>query len=163
MKGGISVDWNVIKAEYIAGGTTYEELAEKYGVSISTLKKKATREHWVELRNQTGTEMEQKMSDAISDQQSEAVVSAVQLIDQASISILKQIATEATKGLSTYQMDVYSRAIKTLRGVLGIKSDADSREQEARIASLNRQAEKGDKTDTTINIIMGDGGEDYSV
>ena len=46
-----SVDWKAIKAEYIAGGIGYRKLAEKYGVSFSTLSQLAMREKWTDLRN----------------------------------------------------------------------------------------------------------------
>jgi len=162
MKGGIIVDWNAIKAEYIAGGTTYKKLAEKYGISESWLRQRASKENWSEQKNTVRTETEQKIVDIVSDKQSEKAVESVRLINEASMNILRQISLEAANGLTGHQVDVYSRAIKTLKSVLGIKSDADSREQEARIASLNRQAEKDKGTDTTINIIMSDDGEDYS-
>ena len=42
-------DWKKIKSEYIAGGTSYRRLAEKYGVSFSTLRGIAEREKWTEL------------------------------------------------------------------------------------------------------------------
>ena len=162
MKGGIIVDWNAIKAEYIAGGTSYRKLAEKYGVSKSTLMKVAAREGWAELRKQNISKLEAKMVDSVSDEQAAAAARAVELINESAMNMLRQISMDAAHGLTGTQVDTYARAIKTLKSVLGIKSDADRREQEARIASLNRQAEKDKKTDTTINIVLGDG-EDYSV
>lgn len=151
MKGGIIVDWNVIKAEYIAGGTTYEELAEKYGASLSTLKKKAAREHWAELRNQTGTETELKMSEAISDQQSEAAVTAVQLINESALNMLRQISRDTAEtmnnpniSLTDNRFAIYARALKQLKEVLDIRSE-------------------NDHADTEINVFMGGEGKDYSV
>ena len=46
----IPVDWKKIKSEYIAGGTSYRKLAEKYGVSFSTLKRVAVKEKWTDYR-----------------------------------------------------------------------------------------------------------------
>lgn len=45
-----SVDWQKIKAEYLQGGTSYRKLAEKYEVSFSTLKQRAIKEKWANLR-----------------------------------------------------------------------------------------------------------------
>lgn len=42
--------WVTIQQEYIKTGTKYTELAEKYGISISTLKKKAALYKWKEKR-----------------------------------------------------------------------------------------------------------------
>jgi hypothetical protein len=49
----LSVDWESVKAEYIAGGTSYRKLAEKYDVSFGVLRSVAQREEWVKLRTQT--------------------------------------------------------------------------------------------------------------
>lgn len=46
------VDWNVLRAEYIGGGTSYRKLAKKYGVSVNTLSPIATAEGWPKLRQE---------------------------------------------------------------------------------------------------------------
>ena len=46
------MDWESAKAEYIAGGTSYRKLAEKYGVTLAVLRSVAQREEWVKLRTQ---------------------------------------------------------------------------------------------------------------
>jgi hypothetical protein len=52
-EGRLSVDWESVKAEYIAGGTSYRKLAEKYNVTLAVLRSVAQREGWVKLRTQT--------------------------------------------------------------------------------------------------------------
>ena len=47
-----NVDWQKIKAEYLQGGTSYRKLAEKHGVSFSTLKQRAIKEEWASLREE---------------------------------------------------------------------------------------------------------------
>lgn len=44
------MDWIEIKTEYVSGKATYRELAKKYGVSFSTLQKRAKEEKWSEGR-----------------------------------------------------------------------------------------------------------------
>jgi transposase-like protein len=44
------MDWIEIKTEYVSGKATYRELAKKYGVSFSTLQKRAKEEKWAESR-----------------------------------------------------------------------------------------------------------------
>lgn len=44
--------WDAIRAEYLAGGTSYRKLAAKYGLSRRTLEDRARSEHWAELRGQ---------------------------------------------------------------------------------------------------------------
>ena len=55
------MDWKRIKAEYIAGGTSYRKLAEKYKVSFSTLRKVAAKEQWTELRNIAGAKRDTEL------------------------------------------------------------------------------------------------------
>jgi len=47
------LDWAVIRAEYIAGGISQRKLAAKYGVSETTMMKKAAAERWSGLRKAT--------------------------------------------------------------------------------------------------------------
>ena len=71
----MAVDWLAIKTEYINGGISYRKLAEKYGVSQSTIRKRAATEKWADLReeqrNKIGTKTEQKTAEKISDALSE--------------------------------------------------------------------------------------------
>ena len=48
-------DWKKIKAEYVtADKSSYRKLAEKYGIPLGTLYKRAKRENWVDLKKQSG-------------------------------------------------------------------------------------------------------------
>ena len=58
-------DWVSIKAEYIATSISMRDLAEKHGVSFSSLGKKATKERWKDERtkteNKVATRVKQKI------------------------------------------------------------------------------------------------------
>lgn len=72
----MAVDWLSIKTEYIAGNGSYSSLAKKYGVHKSTIANKASKEHWVEQREQqmqeTANECKQKASKRRADIAAEA-------------------------------------------------------------------------------------------
>lgn len=162
-KGGITVDWNTLKAEYIAGGVSYRELAEKYGVSQSTLRQRAAREKWSEQKNTVRTEVEQKMIDTISDEQTEQAVSAASLISKAAMNFLMKIAEESLKikeGKSdkdiTTKYSEYALALSRFKDVLDIKSEKDIEEQQARIDNLRKQADKDEKKDNKIIVEFGE-------
>lgn len=55
-----NVDWEKIKAEYLAGGTSYRKLAEKYGVPRSTLEQRAKREEWTKKHEEVKGKAEAK-------------------------------------------------------------------------------------------------------
>ena len=40
------IDWNAIRAEYIGGGTSFRELAQKYGISKDSVARKSKAEGW---------------------------------------------------------------------------------------------------------------------
>ena len=54
-------DWNRIKGEYVAGGISQRELAKKYGLSWSTLQKRANRERWAEVRQRACNKVVEKV------------------------------------------------------------------------------------------------------
>ena len=62
-------DWLTIKNEYVTKNITYEELAEKYGVSLSTLNKRASKGKWVEAREEYGKMLERKFRNRASNEQ----------------------------------------------------------------------------------------------
>lgn len=146
-------DWNKIKAEYIAGGTSYRKLAEKYGVSRTTLERKAKDEKWSELRRQAEYKAEAKIVNAISNQKAKTDDKYFKLIDllldKAEALILTTPIWQPTglKELAT--------AMKYLKECKGIRSEADMREQEARIKKLEKEAQIGaDEDDEGTGVLM---------
>lgn len=162
-KGGIPVDWNAIKAEYIAGGTSYRKLAEKYGLSESTLRKKAAKEQWSKLRNKAGTKTEQRIIDSVSKESAKNATSTAKLIDDSARLAAEKIYRALAKETTAYDLQSYVRSLKTLKEIVGVKSDLDIKEQKARIANLEKQAQSEGTNDTTYNIVCGADGEDYSI
>lgn len=56
----VAVDWLKIKNEYICGGGSYRKLAEKYGVSVSAIKRRAAAGKWTANRARTEPQVHQK-------------------------------------------------------------------------------------------------------
>ena len=46
------IKWDIVRAEYIGGGTSYRKLCAKYKVSLTVLKKRAKSERWPQLREE---------------------------------------------------------------------------------------------------------------
>ena len=65
------VDWNAIRAEYIAGGISQRKIAKKYGIPEGTVLDRANKEGWKASRNQVAiksiTATEQKTAEAAAD------------------------------------------------------------------------------------------------
>lgn len=65
----VAVDWLAIRNDYINGGGSYRKLAEKYGVPFGSLRARAEKEDWPELKKEQlhkiSTKTAQKTADAI--------------------------------------------------------------------------------------------------
>ena len=154
------VDWTKIKAEYIAGGTSYRKLALKYGVSLTTLQRKAKDEGWLDLRRQTEDKTTTKIVNDVSEQNAKIDDTYFSCVDK-----LMKKAEEFIIGAKTWSPTMLkdmATTMKDLKECKGVKSDADMREQEARIAKLQREAEKEDDTVDEIEIVFNAGPEEWN-
>ena len=134
------MDWKLIKAEYIAGGTSYRKLADKYGISRSKLQARATSEGWVDLKSQAQAKTEAKLVDSISDQSAKTTVTIYSVAEK----LLGKISSMIERGsYNTKDIKNLTSAVKDLKEITGLKSDADMREQEARIKRLQKDLRMG--------------------
>ncbi len=131
------MDWKRIKAEYIAGGTSYRKLAEKHGVSFSTLRKVAAKEQWTELRNKTRTKTDTKISETVSDIEADKAINIIDVADK----LLGKIGEIAEMVSDPDSIKKLTSAIKDIKDIKGVKSEDDIAEQRARIEKLRREAE----------------------
>ena len=142
------MDWNKLKAEYIAGGTSYRKLAKKYGVSFSSVRFKAEQEKWTDLKAQAQHSANTRIVESIVEDSTKNAVS----IDNVADKLLDKITDMLGKqGLTTQSVKHLTSALKDIKDIKGIKTDLDKREQEARINKLIKEAED-EKTDTTVTV-----------
>lgn len=153
------MDWNKIKAEYIAGGTSYRKLAEKYKVSRTTLERYAKNEKWAELRRQAEVKAEAKIVNAISEKSVKIDDKYFTLVDKLFDKANEVIAN--TPVWTVNSLKEMATAMKYLKECKGVKSEADIREQEARIKNLEKQA-KAEEKDSGVTIVIGSNAEEYS-
>lgn len=153
------VEWKKIKAEYIAGGTSYRKLAKKHGVSPTTLSKVAGREGWVEARTQADIKKTSKIVETISEKEAKK---AVDIIDVADKLLLKISDLMDSVPLDTQSMKHLTSALKDLKDIKGYKSDIDLKEQNARINKLIKDAEKDDDTTNEIEVVFKAGEEAWN-
>ena len=151
-------DWNKIKTEYITKGTSYRKLAKKYGVGESTLFARASKEQWVEQREQHQSKVVAKTLDAISDKQVDRAANLISVSDLLLSKVKSLLESDAEALNDTQSMKHISGVLKDIKEIQMIRSDADMREQEARIKNLQKQAEKEENVskDVTITIQGGD-------
>lgn len=149
-------DWQKIKTEYITTDTSYRELSQKYGVHYTNIAKRAKKEDWQQLRQQQTNTTQTKMIQAV---ERRKVDRATKLLDVSDMLLQKvRERVEALNALETGSQEYrhLSATIKDLKEIQMIRSEADIREQEARIANLRKQAEKEEVNNVTITIAGGD-------
>ena len=201
-EGRLSVDWKRIKAEYIAGGTSYRKLAEKYKVKLSALRSVAEREKWVELKAQAQHKTNTKIVDSVSDKEAQKAVDKLsrvsdltdkllnkleQAIEELDIQLYKDVVKvkeieynndkrpdkptketiheeekviEVKTIVDRSGLKAIASSLRDIKEIQMLKSDLDKREQEARIAKLQKDAEKFDDSDITEIEVTFSAGED---
>ena len=87
----MGVDWVQIKAEYIAGDTSYRKLAEKYGISLSKIRNVAEKEGWVKLRTQTRHKANTKIVNTVSKKKAKKTIDNVKRVSNLTEKLLDKI------------------------------------------------------------------------
>ena len=154
------MDWKAIKKEYIAGGTSYRKLVDKYGVSLTTLQRVAKKENWQALRKQTEDKTNTKIVESVSNEQSKVNIGINEVAEKL-IAKMNETIDKLTV-IDGQTIKHFTSALKDLKDIKGLKSEADLREQEARIRNLERQAEADNNDNKEIKVVIEGNLENYS-
>ena len=152
-------DWQKIKTEYITTDTSYRKLAQKYGVHYNAVANRAKQEGWISQRNQYCDSTVTKTVNAISNKQVDRAANLISVADQLLAKVKSLLETDAEVLSDTQSMKHISGVLKDIKEIQMIRSDADMREQEARIANLRKQAEKEEDANTEVTITFGTEGK----
>ena len=138
------MDWNKIKAEYIAGGTSYRKLADKYNVSFAILRREAEKGKWTKLKAQTKQKADTKIVNSVANDISKNAIKINDVADK----LLDKIITllDEFDGIDSQSIKQLTSSLKDIKEIKGVKSDIDLKEQNARIDKLRKdiEAEQGD-------------------
>jgi len=149
-------DWQKIKTEYITTDTSYRELSQKYGVHYTNIAKRAKKEDWQQLRQQQTNTTQTKMIEAVERRKVDRAARLMTVADKLLNKVEQVVDQEGP--ISAGAIKNLSDALKNIRDAQMLKSDGDLREQEARIAKLQKEAQQEEKnTDVTIVIEGGEG------
>lgn len=176
-----------MKTEYITGSCSYRDLAEKYGVFLTTIADRGKKEGWVELRKQHRNTVVTKALRKDADRRAERLIRLLgasdRLLDKLYVAIDELDAPVATKKerIKTDEVEVYSEydyiregekgivdrlgarhiasAILDLQKVMTARPDLDEEEQQAKIARIRKDTEDSGKKEVRFHL---DGGlEDF--
>lgn len=87
-------DWERIRAEYIAGGISLRDLAQKHGVSKDAISRRARADKWKLSRDKTATKVRQKTEDAVVARQSEAYAENADIAARIRMKLLVRLEQE---------------------------------------------------------------------
>lgn len=146
------MDWNELKAEYIAGGTSYRKLAEKYGIDRNAVQRVAKREKWCELKSQAIAKAETKMVNAIANDIGKNAVKINDVADKLLDKIVDLL--EALEVADSQTIKQCTSALKDIKDIKGVRTELDLKEQEARIEKLRKDANLGADDGKPSGVIM---------
>lgn len=95
------IDWATVKAEYVSGTMSAAKLADRYGISVSSISKKCASEHWQELRRQNQSETASKIAAKIN---TEKVKKTVREIDRV-VSVASKLITKLNRAVNELDKD----------------------------------------------------------
>lgn len=181
------MDWKEVKTEYITTDTSYRKLAQKYGVSYQAICRRSKDEGWLAQREQHLNKTVTNALSKISDRQAEKMTriegitdklltKLEQAVEELNLEIIKRKTKLEEDGLEVTTETMEAReggivdraglrqltaALKDLKEIQMLKSELDRREQEARIANLQRQAES-EEDDNDIQVIITGKAKEYA-
>ena len=155
-------DWQKIKTEYITTDTSYRKLAQKYGLDQATIAQRGKKEDWVGIRKQKASETQAKIIDAVEGRKVDRATRLQSVADKLLDKVEALVETGDPMYMNSQAMKHISGVLKDIKEIQMIRSDADMREQEARIKNLQKQAESENTNIEPIRVIIEDGVEKYS-
>lgn len=145
------IDWQAIKTEYITTNTSYRKLAEKYGVGYQAICHKSRDEGWIAMREQHKNDTTTKTLEIISQQEANRAAKIYSVSDK----LLRKIEAMADRqGIMPKDVRSLVGAVKDLKDILGVKSDLDKKEQNARIDALRQKSMTGNDEDDDTGVIL---------
>lgn len=114
------IDWATVKAEYVSGTMSVAKLADRYGISVSSISKKCASEHWQELRKQNQSETASKIAEKIN---TEKVKKTVREIDRV-VSVASKLITKLNRAVN--ELDKDEELIKKKVTIKAYKSEDEA-------------------------------------
>ena len=107
------------------------------------------KEGWSQKRVQVEYKVDTNVTEQVVNNETKRIVGIVEVADK----LLERIEGVLEEIVTTQDIRHLTSALKDLREIKGIKSDIDRREQEARIAKLQKEAE-AEEVDKEIRVTI---------
>ena len=144
--------WRKIKTEYITSDKSLHRIAIDNEIRYDTIRLRSKKEDWEKLRERHRERTVQKTVEKIERQKVEQVE---ELRSTASAILAKANELIGSETISPQSLKSLSSVLRDVKEILDIRSDADLREQEARILKLQKDAAGEDETKVPKLIVEG--------
>lgn len=155
----MSADWNKIKTEYITTNTSYRKLAEKYGIHYKTIAEKGKAEGWKELHSQHSHKTVTKILECDTQKKVDRASKLMSVADKLLMKVERFV--DESEFVSPTSAKNLSDALKNIKEVCMVRTQEDIEEQKARIAKLQKEADREDNNREPIRVILDDGLSEY--
>ena len=153
------VDWPSVKTEYITTNTSYQRLADKYGVSNASVSRRARLENWAALRLDYARRTEERILEAVSTLQAARAERLQKAADRLLDRVEQLLDSPVAAELPPQSLRHISGVLKDIRDVQMIKSSLDCQEQALKIANLRRQ---GQPEQRAVTVTLEGAVKDYA-
>lgn len=151
--------WSQAKTLYITGQMSYRDLAERFGVGLSTVHKRGKTEDWTKQRADLMEETTTQTAVLFADDAKERTHQIaciynrfVGILDKIS-AVLEEKITKDGIIISGKEMGGYINALRSLKEIGNIKTEQELREQDARLRLLEKQiAESTDSGGVAVTV-----------
>lgn len=155
------IDWKTIETEYVTTEISHRGLAEKYDICRSTICKKAAEDKWSDKRKEHRAKTVSKAVNAVSKTQAEQTAKLFSVSGILLTKVQRLLEDNEELLADTSAMKDVSVVLKNLKDLLMVKSEADLREQEARIEKLRKDA-MVEKENNEVKVTIVGELEEYS-
>ena len=150
-------NWKSIRCEYVTTGQSYRDLADKYQISVCTLSRRAKKEGWPEMRKINDDRITAKALDAYNEKEARRQLGLM----EAAYVLLERVNLVFTLNPELDVKDIRGLAA-ALKDIKDVKNtEADIREQEAKIRNLEKAASE-DAQVVAVEFRMPEGQEEYA-
>ena len=151
--------WSDIRSEYVTTNISYRQLSDKYGIARTTIYERAKKEKWVEKRGRYRSRADAKKEDIAVNAEARRYEKLVS-VSNAALERIEQMLQKPD--IDERGVRALMASLKDIKEIQGLRSTADAREQDARIANLERQATQNEEDKTTSVVVRIAGGtEDW--